>query len=194
MCRGGIGNNRALDLKIDNAETAGLEGVANSLAYRVHEIERHLHGWERWIAAAATPSGETHRADRVGVNNTPFQVDGGNDTWGAWVQVIGSDDTPVDAGRVKFDMHRMIVVTTERSGVAHIMQLACGDSPAAALASGDYSEYVFVSSSAHAGEAIPVIIQTRRKSAGSKVWSRIWVVGQNTGTADFYLGLHEYEG
>jgi hypothetical protein len=32
--------------KIDNKATLGSLGTSNSLAYRVHEIERHLHSYE----------------------------------------------------------------------------------------------------------------------------------------------------
>ena len=34
--------------KIDQAVTDGLAGTSNSLAYRVHEIEKHFHGREFW--------------------------------------------------------------------------------------------------------------------------------------------------
>lgn len=37
--------------KIDSAATDGLEGTSNSLAYRVHEIEKHLHNRGRFWGA-----------------------------------------------------------------------------------------------------------------------------------------------
>jgi hypothetical protein len=86
--------------KIDVAAADGLLGVADSVAYRVADVERHLLNWERWMGLAAVPVGETHRADSITDNPDPFQADAGNDDWGAWLQILGSSDTPVIAGNV----------------------------------------------------------------------------------------------
>jgi len=50
--------------KIDNKAVDGLLGVSNSLGYRVHEIERHLHGRERWLGKAGSQTA-TDWADNV---------------------------------------------------------------------------------------------------------------------------------
>lgn len=189
-----VGNKPSGELKVDQQAVNGLTGVNNSLAYKVHEIERHCHSWERWFAAAAVPVGETHVADRISDNQTPFQLDGGNDTWGAWVQILGSTDLPVAVDRVKFDPHKIVISDTEKLGKIHMLQIAFGATAAGALAAGDYTELVFVSSSAFATEAPPVRLQTRRKNVDTKVWARLLVVGENTGTIDFFYGIHEYEG
>ena len=39
-----------------------------------------------------------------------------------------------------------------------------------------------------------VLKKIGRAPAGSLLWARCIAVGQNTGTLDFYLGLHEYVG
>lgn len=189
-----VGNKPSGELKVDNQAVNGLLGVTNSLAYKVHEIERHLHSYERWMAAAAVPVGETHVADRISDSQTPFQLDGGNDTWGAWVQILGSTDLPVMAGRVKFDPHQIAITDTEKLAKIYLFQIAFGETAAGALAAGDYTELVFMSSSAFSTESRPVRLQTRRKNVDTKVWARVFVVGQNTGTVDFFYGLHEYEG
>ena len=41
----------------DSKATVGLLGVTNSLAYRVHEIEKHFHNRERWIGISGDQSG-----------------------------------------------------------------------------------------------------------------------------------------
>jgi hypothetical protein len=179
--------------KIDGIATLGLLGVADSLAYRVGEIERHLHSYEKWFARAAVPSGETHVADRIGTGTAAFQVDGGNNTWGAWVQIVGSSDTPVQAAAAYFDLHRMMITDIENDGAVHFVQIAFGESGAAALTAGNYTEFVFKSQAVNTEET-PVSIQTRRAAARTKCWARVWSVGQNTGTMDFYIGFHEYEG
>ena len=177
--------------EIDEAAVAGLGGVSNSLAYRVHEIERHLHSGARWFQPAASPSGETNVADRIGSGSGSFQIDAGNDTWGSWVQILGSSDTPADAGKVYFDPHLMIVTTSERSGV-HFIQFARGDSGAAGYTAGTYTELALDLTDKAGGAIIPV--QTGRAPAGSKLWARCMCPGQNTATIDFLIGIHEYEG
>ena len=189
-----VGNKPSGDPKIDQQEVDGLLGTHNSLAYKVHEIERHLHSYERWFAGAAVPVGETHVADRISDSQTPFQADGGNDTWGSWVQILGSTDLPVIAGRVKFDPHEILVVDMQRADTIHLLQIAFGASGAAALASLDFTELVFKSSTPAPVTVVPIRLQTRRKNVDTKVWARVWSVGQVSGTVDFFYGLHEYEG
>lgn len=179
--------------KIDGAAADGLLGTGNSLGYLAGEIERHLHSYERWFGAAVTPDGEAHVADRIGTTTTAFQADAGNNTWGGWLQVLGSDDTPADAGRATYDPHRIMVVALQNANAIHFVQLALGSSGGAALTAGSYSELVFKPLSVQGQETI-LMIQTRNIVVGTKAWVRAWVVGQNTSTMDFFLGIHEYEG
>ena len=178
--------------KIDNATTDGLSGTSNSLAYRVEEIEKHLHSNESWFGAAVTPDGEVHVADRIGTSTTAFQADAGNNTWGSWLQILGSDDTPARGNNAKFDLHRIEIPTSERTGI-HFIQVAFGASGAAALASGDYTEFVIVEP---VGQALPepIDVQVPRYNAGTKAWLRVFIPGEDTGTLDFFFGLHEYIG
>jgi len=158
---------------------------------QITEIERHLHNWERWFGAAAAPSGETHVADRIGTTSTAFQADGGDDTWGIWLQILGSSDTPSTTGMTKYDLHRLVLTATERTGI-HFVQIAFGDSGAAGLAAGDYTEFLFVPGTPQEVPA-PLDVMDHRRDAGTKAWARVWAVGQNTGTVSFFIGLHEYE-
>lgn len=177
--------------KIDNTATNGLLGVPDSLAYRVHEIERHLHSSASWFGLAVTASGETHVADRIGAGVNPFRIDAGNDTWGAWVQILGSSDTPARAAQLYFDPHLMIVKDTESAAV-YFIQIARGTSGDAALAAGMYTELVY--SATVQKETGIIDVQTGRAPAGSKLWARCLAVGQNTAWLDFYIGIHEYQG
>ncbi len=179
--------------KIDQLAVNGLTGVENSLAYEVSEVENHIHNRERWMAAAAVPAGETHIADPVTDSQTSFQVDGGNDTWGPWVQMLGSSDTPVTVGMTMFDLRRLLIVSHERNNNVYLLQIAFGASGAAALAAGTYTEMSLVTGGGTT-EVGPVELIGRRQDAASKGWVRTWAVGQNTGTLDFLIGLHEYPG
>ncbi len=143
---GFIGRVEPLD-KIDSFATDGLAGVHNSLAYRVHEIEKHLHNDEKWFGVAASASGETHIADRMGPGIAAFALLSGNDAFGSWVQILGSSDTPVLAGRVKFDIHRILVTTTDSTTV-FLVQFVVGESAgiAAKLSAEDYTEAPYIAS------------------------------------------------
>jgi len=176
--------------KIDDETVTGLLGTNNSLAYKVHEIEKHLHNNERWLGLAAAPSGETHRADD-GVM-TPFRMDGGNNTWGNWLQIAGDADTPVQAGMAKFDLHRILFSDVENTKTLTRVQIAGGASGAAALAAGDYTE--FMETPEKDAKQEPVQFMMPRYAAGTKMWIRCWVSGENTSWIDFFYGLHEYKG
>lgn len=175
----------------DTIASDGLNGTQNSLGYRVAEIERHLHGGGRWFETAATPDGETHVADRIGDGGGSFQIDAGNETWGDWVQILGSSDTPVRSGWAYFDPHELIVENAERAAT-YFIQIARGDSGAAGLSAGNYTELVY-SATVQKDTSI-ISVQTGRAPAGSKLWARCMCPGQNTGTLNFYFGIHEYEG
>lgn len=57
--------------KIDNLATDGLTGVANSPAYRVHEIEKHFHNDELWYGISADQSGANPWAASVSAAGMP---------------------------------------------------------------------------------------------------------------------------
>lgn len=173
--------------KIDELATNGLSGVNNSLSYRVAEIERHFHSYERWYELAGTPAAETHRADAAGTGAGIFQIDAGNATWGSWVQILGSSDTAL-----KFDLHRLLITATERNAI-YVVQIAFGATAAAALTAGTYTEAAFIPAS-NLVDSGPVEVQSRRQSAGTKVWARCICPGQDTATLNFMFGLHYYEG
>ena len=185
--------------KIDQATADGLTGTSNSLAYRVHEIERHLHSGGSWFEVAGTPNAEIHVADRIGTvgGGDPFIIDGGdssvNATWGAWVQILGSSDTPARSGQAKYDPHEIVITYTEKA-TTYFIQFARGTSGAAGLAAGTYTELVYESDAVGARAAGITSVQTGRATAGDKLWARTLCVGENTGTIRFYIGIHEYEG
>ena len=58
--------------KIDDEAVSGLLGTYDSLAYRVHEIERHLHSAGSWFGQASSANPTTHVANRTGVGISAF--------------------------------------------------------------------------------------------------------------------------
>lgn len=178
-------------VKLDDYATEGLSGTANSLAYRIEEIEKHFHSSGSWFETATSPSGTAHVADRIGTGGGAFQIDAGNDTWGDWLQILGSEDTPARTSQVYFDPHQIVISDNEHSDI-YFVQFGRGASGAAALSAGTYTELALDLTSKAGGTIIPV--HTGRAPAGSLVWARCMAPGNNTGTLDFFIGIHEYAG
>jgi len=178
---------------LNNADAGGLAATAGSLSYDVGELERHFHGWESWFCAAASPNAEIHVADRIGnTGTTAFTLTAGNNTWGAWLQLLGSSDTPARTSQVKYDFHKILVTTTNQAGV-WFLQFAFGASGADALTAGTYTEMVYnPASPTDKTEELPIM--SRRQAAGTKAWARAWGVGSSGKTIALMFGLHEYEG
>lgn len=176
--------------KIDDVRTNGLDGVFNSLAYRVGEIQRHMHSYESFFGAAAVPNGEIHVADHLTL--TPFQMDAGNATFGNWLQVLGSSDTPHFTGCEGFDISRFQIIDVENDATPSLIQFGYGTSGADALANDDVTEIIVTP--VKNSKQDPYTIKTKRKFSGTKAWIRCWVNGKDTSTIDFFIGLHEYEG
>lgn len=172
--------------KLDGAATLGLAGTSNSLAYRVHEIERHLHSYEKWFGVAATPSA-THKADRVGQGIVAFELDGGNLVFGSWVQILGSDDTTE-----KYDLHKLFITDVQETA-PYFVQLAFGAVANDAVTAGTFTEFVFRVNATNS-DRTEIPINCRRQAAGTLGWARCLALGTNTGTMSFYFGLHTYEG
>lgn len=179
--------------KIDGAETDGLSGTSNSLSYRVEEIEKHFHSAGSWFEKATTADTTVHVADRIGGGIGAFQIDAGNDTWGAWVQILGSEDTPARTDMAYYDPHLILISAAERETV-YFIQFARGLTTATdAYTAGMFTELcIGVDATRKFKNDTPV--QTSRVPAGSMLWARCLAVGADTGTLDFYLGIHEYGG
>lgn len=158
----------------------------------VTEIEHHLHNREKWFGFAAVANAELHVADRMAGGIQPFQLTAGNDDFGAWVQMLGSNDTPVSSNMTKFDGHR-IMVTDTNSTNPFIIQIAVGESAdlAAKIAAEEFTEIPYISASNLNDSGISDILSLR-VDAGEKVWARTCCIGFSGSLIDLYFGLHEY--
>jgi hypothetical protein len=179
--------------KSNTTEINNISANVDEVLEEVIEIEEHLHNYEKWFGAANVPVGETHVADRMAGGVSPFQLIAGNDTFGQWVQVLGSADTPVQAGKIKFDLHRLMVTSTNSTSPFNI-QIITGESSGinAKLAIEDFDEVPYISATNNNDSGISDIID-KRVDAGTKVWMRTCCIGQDGPNINFYIGLHEYE-
>jgi hypothetical protein len=180
--------------KIDSAATDGLAGVDNSLAYRVHEAERHVHNRERWWGAVAVPD-ETN-AIEANVNR-PFAATSGNNTWGAAIPICGTDDEPVPApDNVKHDCHRILVTDLDDDTSPWRVRIIWGTGTSAdAIAAGQWTEMVVTTNAVPGNRAggAPVDVIMRRVDVGTKLWVQAWN-DTNGEILSFFWGTHGYSG
>jgi len=154
----------------------------------IDEIDSHLHSNGRWCETATAPSGTAHVADSIGDGAGAFRIDAGNNTWGAWVQIVGSTDTPMNGG-TSWNIDTLTVSAAERSA-DYFMQISFGATGAAGLAADAYSEVVYRPLAASL-PSWPVLISMTPQDTGVLGWARCMCPGQNTATLDFYFGIHE---
>lgn len=164
----------------------------NQTEQEVYETEKHLHNREKWFGVANVPAGETHTADRMTIANAPFALLTGNNVMGAWVQILGSSDTPVQSDMERYDGHRFMVTDTD-STVEFLIEIAAGESAdlAALVAAEAMTEAPFISASNNNDSGISDVISSRIQT-GQKAWARARCIGQDAKTINFYFGLHEY--
>ena len=176
--------------KIDQAATDGLAGTANSLAFRIHEHDEHFHGREFWWGALAVPD-ETN-AIEANVDR-PFVAVSGNDDWGTAIPIMGTADIPANAGDVRYDSRRILVIDTDHA-TAYRMRLIWGSgTSAAAIGAGQSTEFMFITASGPFLSGTPVNMMMPRGTIGEKLWAQVWSV-TNLSEVDFFYGVHGYAG
>ena len=167
-------------------------GTVDKVLAEAKEIETHLHHNEAWFEIAASVTG-SDKADTVGTvgGGGAWGLDALNDDWSGWTQVLGSSDTPLVAGKTYYDFHELLFTDNERTAL-YFVQVAFGATGEAGYAAGDYSTTPYFPIAANTRSGV-ITVQTRRHAAGTLCWIRIMCDGQNTGTLDFIIGLHEYD-
>jgi len=182
-----------IETKVDGiqADITTIDNKVDIITDEVTEVETHLHSYGKKFEVAAVANGEIHVADRIGDGSGSFQVDAGNDDWGAWVQLFGSSDTPAVAGKTFYDLHVIQVESTERAAT-YFIQIGFGATGAAALTANTYTDVIYTAQSNQIDSA-PIAFQSKRQAAGTKAWARCKCPGQDTATINFYPGLHEYD-
>ncbi len=169
-----------------------LYSLARQILDSALEHDEHFHTNEKWMGVAAVPSGETHVADRLGPGIAAFALVSGNDAFGAWVQILGSSDTPIQSNKNEFDAHRVLVTTTDSTS-PFLIQVAKGESAdlAAKIAAEEFTEVPHIAATNNADSGISDM-KFIRADISTKVWARVICIGQTTKTINFYYGVHEY--
>ena len=108
-------------LKIDSGTTDGLAGTSNSLAYRVHEIEKHFHNSEVWYGAAV---GDGFLDSSV---LTEFQVVASNTGFdGTALQISNGDEIESGSSTKKYDLHEVLITATSAASKVQKMRFVYG--------------------------------------------------------------------
>lgn len=176
--------------KIDSATTDGLLGEDDSLAYRIAEVEHHIHSTERWWGAVGAPD-ETNAIDAN--VDTPFVATSGNDTWGTAIPICGTGDNPVLATDVKYDAHMILVTDTDHSTPYRIRFIYGTGTSAAAISAGQWSEGIFITAGGPFSSGVPAEGRMPRVDVGTKLWVQVWNA-TNASTVSFFWGAHGYPG
>ena len=177
--------------KIDKKAVDGLLGVNNSLAYKVHEIEKHFHSPEYWFGNGASTS-MTRAA-----NTTPWVLDGAaQNVYGTEVQLSDANDFNADiegyTAAVKMDLHKVTVVESEENDVNYVIQFWCG--------TGIFGDATFLTevpyrTGGNAAEAQPISIMCPRFDVGCKIWGRVKCSHAIANKQlSILIGLHGYVG
>jgi hypothetical protein len=179
-------------LKIDGAATDGLTGTANSLAYRVHEIERHFHSRERWFGKKAVQTATDWADDTL----NPYVAISGNNAYGTDANdaalVFGTDDTPVIAGSAKFDLSQINVVNSNSTSPWKLRIIYGTGTMADAITAGQYS-CTMVQVASAAGRMGTTPVRMPRCANDTQVWVQAWNATDNA-TISFFVAMHEYDG
>ncbi len=185
---------------IDDKAVNGLTGESNSLAYKVHEIEQHLHSGGRWLGA--TDAGGV--APGLLTSLLPFIVtsNASANTYGTAILVLdGTEDYDFSFTPVKIDPHMILIQEAEATATWKLRFANSGwdgsadtyADMAAAVAANKYTEIVIRIDSTKAS-AVALPIQTARMTVGSKLWVQVMKDNADAEYIHFLIGVHGYQG
>jgi hypothetical protein len=174
-------------LKIDEETVDGLLGANNSLAYKVHEIERHLHNSEFWYG----DDGDTTMSRANNHNPWTLTASASVNTYGTEVQLGDGSDIVVDrATCVKFDLHKIAVTESSVNDKNYTIQFWTG---IGIFSAATFLTEVVYRTGGNSAEAQPIPVICPRVSVGSKLWARV-KCETGSGTVDILVGVHCYDG
>lgn len=149
--------------KIDRFVTDGLAGVPNSLAYRVHEIESHLHSEQFCYGNDGANNFEENSLD-------PFIITAGNsEAFGTELQI--HDGTIIEGGdpTKKFDLNTAYVTLSSSNDNNYCVEIYCGTSTFGAATRNSSFYY---RTGANSAEVVPIVFQSKRQICNCKIWIR----------------------
>lgn len=177
-------------ISIPQIFTGGDRTLLESAEQEAYETEHHFHNKEIWFGRKAVPTA-TSFADTTLYFYT---VTAGSDSlFGTPVQILGSADTPWQAGRTKYDLHEIFVQTSSENTPFRIRFVYSATTYAAGRAADQTFGTMFAQDDTNPQTAIgtPITIMCPRIPTGYN----LWVEAKNvTDSANFtcFFGIHEY--
>lgn len=128
----------------------------------------------------------------AGDTDVPFELAGTvQDTYGSWVQILDSGDTPLVLGNKHFSISKVLPINATASKLFKV-QIAWGDpsGQAAALAKGDYVELIY-QTGASLNDHDSISVFTPLIPAGKDVWARVRSTSATAVDFDFLFAIRE---
>ena len=183
----------AVSLSSVAEQLAALQATVNQIEQEAYETEKHLHNHEYTFGLhPAYVSGVT-----CGTRDTltPYTIVTGLLTvWGSWYCLLGSQDTPVNAGYTRHDPHRIIVTDASVKNIIFKIQFAEGEDAAAlaaAVADNQVSEFPLSPLEVKTSDKIKSMIEDR-EHAGVPFWTRLRCANAGAESINMFLLMHEY--
>lgn len=168
----------ARTLKIDGEATDGLTGTVDSLAYRVNEIEKHVHNYGHWYGK---DPGDAFLLENGLVS---WQLTAGaGGAYGNWVQLSNGDEI----SDPYYDPHLITVTQASAQGKLYYIQFGTGTGGAQVV----ITTIAFFPAATLRQSPVDVICT--RVANTSLLWARA-ACETDAATVSFVLGAHHYAG
>lgn len=182
---------------LTNTATIPASTTVNSIAHRLTRVQSWVHGRNRWMGLATVPNGELHVTDSIADGALPFTFTSGvvNSTYGPWVQVLGSLDSPRPGTSWLYLMFSNWKCTDTNSTDVWLFQAAAGPDTATRdylVSIGQYSEVLFKTGST-TNDAAQFDVRTPLLPVGIKVWMRALTIGAAGRSFYGHYAMHGYE-
>jgi len=158
--------------------------IINGLDEHMRELEvidNHLHNREIWFGNGAVEDSQV-----------VYTIISGNGAYGSAVELLGASDTPVIAGMLKFDLHRVFIRSYSNNNPFY-MRLIWGQGTVGdAETAKQYTTFPLQVPSAgnRQGQAVPTLMK-RRLAGLDTVWAKL-KSGTNLASVELLFGVHEY--
>lgn len=172
-------------------ETDGLASSTTLIETTTNKIDVEMHTPEDFSGAHVSPSFPATASDADTM--TPFVLIAGDNTWGAWLHVIGSTDLPIRSGMVAFDIHEILISSVSTAATGRI-QLGWDLTTTSVILSNEtFTSVMFQPSGVGANvSAAPIEMRMPDIAIGTLLWGRCWIGGENGATVSIFLGHHEF--
>lgn len=158
----------------------------------LEKIDEESHTSKDTFGLSSSASFPTTAADADTM--TPYELTSGDNAYGPWLFLIGSDDTPFRVDKETFDINDLLIQTISAAETGRIQIGWDLTTTTAILTNETYTSIMFNPEGIGANVAVGhVDVDTIDIDAGTLVWARLWVDGENGATASIFLEIHEFD-